>query len=40
MRKALKYEVFDKYPKGNETRYDTSDPKPVTPIEIVERRMK
>lgn len=32
MRKELIYEVYDKYPKGDETKYDINDPKPTNPI--------
>ena len=35
MRKELKYKVYDKYPKGDETHYDISNPKAVIPIEII-----
>lgn len=37
MRKELRYPVYDKYPKGDERRYDTNNPKIAIPIEIVER---
>ena len=40
MRAELKYPVFDKYPKGNETRYDTNNPQIAEPIEILERKKK
>lgn len=36
MRKQLKYKVYDKYPKGDEVRYDTNDPKIAVPIQIVQ----
>ena len=32
MLKELKYPVITPYPKGNEVRYNTEDPKPVKPI--------
>lgn len=35
MRKELMYKVHDSYPKGNEVRYDTSNPKATHPTEIV-----
>lgn len=35
MRKELRYEVYDTYPKGDEVRYDPNDPKVINPIEIV-----
>lgn len=35
MKKALKYKVLDKYPKGDERRYDTDNPQIAVPIEIV-----
>lgn len=35
MREQLRYKVIDKYPKGNERRYDTNDPKIAIPIQIV-----
>lgn len=37
MRAALRYKVFDKYPKGDERRYDTNDPKIAIPIRIVDK---
>ena len=37
MRKQLRYKVYEKYPKGDERRYDTNDPKIAIPIEIVEK---
>lgn len=37
MLSELKYPVYDKYPKGDETRYDTENPKPVNPIEIINK---
>lgn len=37
MRRALKYPVISNYPKGDETRYDTENPSPITPIQIIER---
>lgn len=36
MIKELKYKVLDKYPKGDETRYDTDNPKITIPIKVVE----
>ena len=36
MLKCLKYKVYDKYPKQDSIHYDTTDPKPVIPIEIVD----
>lgn len=35
MRKELRYPVYDKYPKGDERRYDTDNPQIAIPIEIV-----
>lgn len=37
MRSELRYKVYDKYPKGDETRYDTTNPKPIHPIEVMDR---
>lgn len=37
MRSELRYKVYENYPKGNETRYDVDDPKPVNPISIIRR---
>lgn len=37
MRKELRYPVYDKYPKGDERRYDTRNPQIAIPITIVER---
>ena len=34
MIKELKYPIME-YPKGNEIRYDTENPKPVNPIKII-----
>lgn len=38
MRSELKYPVIDKYPKGNETHYDTNNPVIIHPIQVVERK--
>ena len=35
MRKALRYKVYDKYPKGDERRYDPENPQIAIPITIV-----
>ena len=35
MRKQLRYQVYDKYPKGDERRYDTNNPQIAIPIQIV-----
>ena len=35
MRQALKYKVYDKYPKGDERRYDPENPQIVIPIRVV-----
>ena len=35
MRKELRYKVYDKYPKGDERKYDTANPQIAIPIEIV-----
>ena len=35
MRSQLRYKVLDKYPKGDERRYDTNNPQIAVPIEIV-----
>ena len=40
MLQELKYPVYDKYPKGNETKYDVNDPKIVHAIEIVEGKKR
>lgn len=40
MLSELKYPVIAQYPKGDETHYDTSAPKIVHPIEVVERKQK
>ena len=37
MRSELKYPVLDKYPKGDEIRYNTENPQIVHPIEIIDR---
>lgn len=37
MRKELKYPIYDKYPKGDETRYDIHNPQAIKPIEIIRR---
>lgn len=37
MRSELKYEVFDRYPKGDEVHYDPDAPKAVNPITYYER---
>lgn len=36
MRKELKYPVLGKYPKGDEVKYDTHDPQPIKPIEVID----
>lgn len=36
MRKELLYKVYDKYPKGDEVRYDTNNPQIIEPIEIID----
>jgi len=36
MLKELRYPIYDKYPKGESRRYDTSDPKILIPIQIIE----
>ena len=38
MRKALKYKVYDKYPKGDEIHYDTSNPRIAIPIQIIDEK--
>ena len=38
MLKELRYPIISEYPKGDEIRYDTSDPHPVRPIEIINRK--
>lgn len=38
MRRQLRYKVYDKYPKGDERRYDTSNPQIAIPIRIVEEK--
>ena len=38
MMKELKYKVIDKYPKGDETHYDTDNPQRIIPIEIVKTK--
>lgn len=37
MREQLRYKVYDKYPKGDERRYDTENPQIAIPIVIVEK---
>ena len=37
MLSELKYKVYDKYPKGDDTKYDVNNPKPIHPIEVVGR---
>lgn len=37
MLKDLKYPVYDKYPKGDEQRYNVDSPKIVVPIQVMER---
>lgn len=36
MMEQLRYKVYDKYPKGDERRYDPDNPKIAIPIEVVE----
>lgn len=38
MRNELNYKVIDKYPKGDETHYDTKNPQRLIPIEIVKTK--
>ena len=38
MMAALKYPIYDSYPKGDERRYDTKNPKPVEEIRVMERK--
>lgn len=40
MLSELKYPVYDKYPKGDERRYDTDNPIPIHPIEIIQKVVK
>lgn len=40
MRKELIYKVYDHYPKGDETRYDPSNPKIIEAVRIVKRGEK
>jgi len=35
MLKELKYPIIKEYPKGDETRYDTNDPKIIEPIRVI-----
>ena len=35
MRSELRYKVISQYPKGNEVRYDTKNPQPIIPMEII-----
>ena len=35
MMKELRYPIISEYPKGDEVRYDTNNPKPFQPIEVV-----
>ena len=37
MKKELRYKVFSKYPKGDEVRYDTTNPQIAIPIQIVRK---
>lgn len=38
MLKELRYKVYDKYPKGDEVQYDTDNPIPINPIEIIKEK--
>lgn len=38
MRKELKYKVIEKYPKGDETHYDTDNPQRIIPIEVIQTK--
>ena len=38
MRKELRYKVYDKYPKGDEIRYDVNNPKAVAPMIITDKK--
>ena len=40
MLKELRYPVIKEYPKGDEVRYNTQDPKPFKPMEITEELSK
>lgn len=40
MRSELIYKVYDKYPKGDEIRYDINNPKAVEPIRIIKEDTK
>lgn len=40
MLSELKYPVITPYPKGNETHYDTTNPKRVVPITVIEKAHK
>ena len=35
MKKELLYKIYDKYPKGKETHYNTENPEPIEPIRIL-----
>ena len=38
MLRELRYEVIPQYPKGDETRYNTENPKPIKPIEVITKQ--
>lgn len=38
MRKELRYEVYDSYPKGDERRYDPNNPQIAIPIRVVDAK--
>lgn len=38
MREELRYKVYDKYPKGDEIRYDPQNPKMAIPIKVIDKR--
>lgn len=38
MLKQLKYPVYDKYPKGDETHYSIENPSPIQKIQVIERK--
>ena len=40
MRGELKYPVYDKYPKGDETKYDVDNPQIIEPIKVLEGKKK
>jgi hypothetical protein len=40
MMSELKYPIIAKYPKGNERKYNTDNPTPTEPIQIISKEKK